>query len=53
MKGKFDFAKLQNQLGKYKYVAIILCLGVVLMLWPTRKMCIRDRVYGSFSEPKS
>ncbi len=36
MKGKFDFAKLQNQLGKYKYVAIILCLGVVLMLWPTR-----------------
>lgn len=36
MKGKIDFAKLQNQLGKYKYVAIILCLGVVLMLWPTR-----------------
>lgn len=36
MKGNFDFAKLQNQLGKYKYVAIILCLGVVLMLWPTR-----------------
>lgn len=36
MKGKFDFAKLQKQLGKYKYVAIILCLGVVLMLWPTR-----------------
>lgn len=36
MKGKIDFAKLQKQLGKYKYVAIILCLGVVLMLWPTR-----------------
>lgn len=36
MKGKIDFAKLQCVLGKYKYVALILCLGVVLMLLPTK-----------------
>ena len=36
MKGKIDFAKLQRVLGKYKFVALILCLGVVLMLLPVR-----------------
>lgn len=35
MSGKIDFAKLQRVLGKYKFVALILCLGVVLMLLPT------------------
>lgn len=35
MRGKIDFAKLQRVLGKYKFVALILCLGVVLMLLPT------------------
>ena len=36
MSGKIDFAKLQRVLGKYKFVALILCLGVVLMLLPVR-----------------
>lgn len=36
MIGKIDFAKLQRVLGKYKFVALILCLGVVLMLLPVR-----------------
>lgn len=36
MNGKIDFARLQRVLGKYKFVALILCLGVVLMLLPTR-----------------
>ena len=27
MRGKIDFAKLQRVLGKYKFVALILCLG--------------------------
>ena len=36
MNGKIDFAKLQRVLGKYKFVALILCLGVVLMLLPVK-----------------
>ena len=36
MIGKIDFAKLQRVLGKYKFVALILCLGVVLMLLPVK-----------------
>ncbi len=38
MSGKLDFAGLAKRLGKYKYVALILCLGVVLMLWPTQSI---------------
>lgn len=36
MSGKLNVARLSQWLGKYKFVALILCLGVVLMLLPTR-----------------
>ena len=34
MKFKFDPARVQHWLGRYKYAALILCLGIVLMLLP-------------------
>lgn len=34
MKGKFDSARMIKVLDKYKFVALILCVGIILMLWP-------------------
>lgn len=34
MQDKFDLSRLFKILEKYKFVALILCIGIVLMLWP-------------------
>ena len=35
MEARINLAKMTRWLGKYKYAALILLLGVALMLWPT------------------
>lgn len=52
MKIPFDPARLRRGLGKYKYAALILCLGILLMLLPVggRESAAADPEPASVSE---